>query len=66
MTLNKEMGSRQPEAPKAEQEYAASAEAYAPRKLTLAENVILTIKVFGVFALLGAALWGANLLTSAR
>jgi len=29
-----------------------------PRKLTVAENVILTIKVLVGFGLLGAALWG--------
>ena len=35
--------------------------AYAPRKLTLTESVILTIKVLAGFGLLGAALWGINL-----
>ena len=36
------------------------------RKLTFAENAILTLKVLGGFAFLGALLWGINLLTSAR
>ena len=34
---------------------------HAPRKLTLAENVMLTIKVLVGFGLLGAALWGVSL-----
>jgi hypothetical protein len=38
----------------------------APRKMTLAENVILTVKVLAGFAVLGAVLWGMNLWTSAR
>ena len=40
--------------------------AYTPRKLTFAENAILTIKVLAGFGLLGAALWGINLWTSAE
>lgn len=32
-----------------------------PRKLTVAENVILTIKVLVGFGLLGAALWGLSM-----
>lgn len=40
--------------------------AHAPRKLTFAENVILTIKILGGFGLLGAALWGISLWTSTR
>jgi hypothetical protein len=32
-----------------------------PRKMTLAENVILTIKVLAGFGLLGAVLWGISL-----
>ena len=31
-----------------------------PRKMTFAENVILTIKVLAGFGLLGAALWGIS------
>lgn len=34
---------------------------YAPRKMTFAENVILTIKVLAGFAFLGGALWGISL-----
>jgi hypothetical protein len=37
-----------------------------PRKLSFAENVMLTVKVLAGFGLLGAALWGVSLLTSAR
>ena len=36
-----------------------------PRKMTLAENVILTIKVLTGFGLMGAALWGISLWKSA-
>jgi hypothetical protein len=36
----------------------------APRKLNFAENAILTVKVLTGFGLLGAALWGVNLLTT--
>jgi hypothetical protein len=39
---------------------------HAPRKMTFAENVVLTIKVLAGFGLLGAALWGIRLWTSAR
>jgi hypothetical protein len=38
---------------------------HAPRPLTLRENVILTIKVFGVAGVLGAALWGLKVWTAA-
>jgi hypothetical protein len=44
----------------------AAAVDHAPRKMTFAENVVLTAKVLGGFGLLGAALWGIGLLTSAR
>ena len=37
---------------------------HAPRKLTFAENVILTLKVLAILGLIGAALWGANHWTS--
>jgi hypothetical protein len=40
-------------------------QAYASRKLTFGENVILTAKVLVTVALIGAALWAANLWTSA-
>jgi len=41
-------------------------EGHAPRKMTLAENVKLTIKVLGVTALILGALWGANLWTGVK
>jgi hypothetical protein len=43
-----------------------SANEHMPRKMTYAENAILTVKVLAGFGLLGAALWGASLLTSGR
>ncbi len=39
---------------------------HAPRKMTFAENVILTIKVLMGFGLMGAALWGINLWKAAE
>ena len=36
-------------------------DSYASRKLTLAESVMLTIKLLAGFGLMGAALWGINL-----
>ena len=47
-------------------ETAGVSEAHEPRKPTLAENVIMTIKVLAGFGLVGAALWAVNLWTSAR
>ena len=44
----------------------AVAPEFAPRKMTFAENVVLTVKVLAGFGLLGAALWGVGLLTSVR
>ena len=41
-------------------------DAYAPRPLTLAENIVLTLKVLGGLGLLGAALWAASLWTAAQ
>jgi hypothetical protein len=41
-------------------------EIHEARKLTLAENVFLTLKVLGGFGFLGALLWGINLLTSGK
>ena len=38
----------------------------APRRLTLAENVVLTIKLLGGLGLVGAALWAVDLWTAAR
>jgi len=43
-----------------------AAGAHAPRQMTFGENIVLTIKVLAGFGLLGAALWGINLWTSAR
>ena len=40
--------------------------AHTPRPLTFAENIVLTIKVLTGMGLLGAALWAANLWTSAN
>jgi len=45
---------------------AVAEETHQHRRMTVAENVILTIKVLAGFGFLGAALWGVNLLTSAR
>ena len=44
--------------------HGGAANAHAPRKMTFAENVLLTIKVLGTIGLLGAALWGMSLWTS--
>ena len=40
------------------EESTTSQDEHTPRKLSVAENVILTIKVLVGFAVLGAALWG--------
>jgi hypothetical protein len=50
----------------AEAEVDGTTEVYAPRKMTFAENVILTIKVLAGFGLLGAALWGISLWKTLR
>ena len=49
-------------------ESAAGAESdpYAPRKLSFAENAILTVKVLGALGVIGAAIWGFNFWTSAQ
>jgi hypothetical protein len=44
----------------------AKVDSYAPRRMTLVENLILTVKVLGGFGLLGAALWGVSAWTSGR
>jgi hypothetical protein len=44
----------------------AVSHAYAPRKLTFAENALLTIKVLAALGLIGFALWGISLWTSAK
>jgi hypothetical protein len=49
-----------------EQDATGRPEADERRRMTLGENVILTIKVLAGFGFLGAALWGINLFTSAR
>lgn len=49
-----------------EAEIASTTDAYAPSKMTFAENVILTIKLLVGLGLLGAALWGISVWTSAR
>ncbi len=41
-------------------------DAHKPRPLTLAENVVLTLKVLGGLAVLGGAIWAANLWTAAE
>ena len=48
-----------------EAEVAGDTDANGPRKMTFAENVILTIKVLTGFGLLGAALWGISVWKSA-
>ena len=43
----------------------SDASAHAPRKMTVAENVVLTVKVLLGFGLMGAALWGISVWKSA-
>ena len=38
---------------------------HAPRKMTLAENIVLTVKVLAGFGLMGAVLWGISIWKSA-
>ncbi|HEY2016545.1 MAG TPA: hypothetical protein VGH38_23740 [Bryobacteraceae bacterium] len=38
---------------------------HAPRQLTLAQNVILTVKVLAVLGVIFAVLWGINTWTTA-
>ncbi len=45
---------------------ASSGDVHAPRKMSVGENVVLTIKVLVGFGLLGAALWGINLWTAPK
>jgi hypothetical protein len=47
-------------------EDAPADDAHAPRPLSLAENIIMTLKVLAGAGLLGAALWAANLWTAAE
>ena len=39
---------------------------HAPRKLTLAENIILTIKILAVAGVVIGMIWGVNLWTSPK
>ena len=39
---------------------------YAPRKMSFAENAIMTIKLLAGFAILGAALWGISVWTAVK
>jgi hypothetical protein len=43
-----------------------TAENYAPRHMTLRENLILTLKIFVIGAAVLGVLWGAGQWTSAR
>lgn len=42
------------------------ADRHAPRKLTLAENAIMTVKLLAGIGALGAALWGLSVSTQAK
>ncbi len=55
-----------PKTRQAVSEDAPASDAHAPRPLTFAENIILTLKVLGGLGLIGAALWAANLWTAAK
>lgn len=66
MSMRKRTKPKQGETRLSEAETAGAIEANAPRKMTFAENVILTIKVLAGFVSLGVALWGITLWTSAR
>lgn len=57
---------RQGETRLAEAEVSDATDANRPRQMTVAENVILTIKLLGGLGLLGAVLWGINLWTSVK
>jgi len=39
---------------------------HAPRPVSFAENLVLTVKVLAVLGLIGAAVWAANLWATAR
>ena len=47
-------------------EDAPAKDTHAPRPLTFAENVVLTVKVLTGVGLLGTALWATNLWIAAR
>ncbi len=55
-----------PKTRQAVSEDAPANDTHAPRPLTFAENIILTLKVLGGLGLIGAALWAANLWTAAK
>jgi hypothetical protein len=44
----------------------AESDPFTPRKLTVAENAILTVKVLGMLGVIGAAIWGFNFWTAAQ
>ena len=44
----------------------STAENFAPRKMTFADNLILTIKVFAILGVILMALWGLDHWTSTR
>jgi hypothetical protein len=46
-------------------EIAPSDDMHAPRPLTIAENIVLTLKVLAGLGLLGGTLWAAKLWTAA-
>jgi hypothetical protein len=50
----------------AEAEVASATDAHTPRKMTVAENAIFTVKLLVVAGLLGAVLWGIDLWNAAR
>jgi hypothetical protein len=64
MSTVRERPSGQPPQTHAAQSEMEATELNTPRKPTFTENVIMTIKVLGVFALIGAALWAINLWTA--
>ena len=66
MSVRKGMKPGTEPAREAEGEIEDAVDTHAPRRLTFAENVILTVKVLAGFGLLGAALWGINLWTAPR
>ncbi len=55
-----------PKTPPATSKDAPENAAHAPRPLTFAENIVLTLKVLAGLGLLGAMLWAANLWTAAK
>ena len=67
MSTRKEMNSEQQgNDRRAEAEAAGGSDVRPVHKVTFAENVIVTIKILGGFALLGTALWGIELWISAN